>query len=146
MALFLTAFKRLDYMKKKAVVITDDDSGDRFLIRMAFEEAGLDLDISEYQNGSELINFLDNGCKSNPPCLILLDLNMPKKSGFDVLEFIKAHPATCHVPIIVFTTSTDEHDKARCKQLGAIDFISKPGDYTGYVEVAKVIQTHMQRC
>jgi CheY-like chemotaxis protein len=131
---------------RKVIVITDDDAGDRFLIRTAFEEAGININVTEYQNGEELIDYLNGGCKSDSPCLVLLDLNMPKKTGIEVLEYVSTNPDICKVPIVVFTTSTDAHDIAKCKELGAIDFISKPDDYTGYLTVADRISSYIKNC
>src|SRR4051812_34185596 len=95
---------------KTRIALADDDLSDRYLIKMAFEEAGFDPDIEEFENGAELITFLTNGCNGNPPGFILLDINMPKKNGFDVLEFIRNTPGICRAPVIMLSTSSEKSD------------------------------------
>jgi CheY-like chemotaxis protein len=124
-------------MDQPLVIITDDDSSDRLLLKLAFEEVGLKVQLDEFEDGAQLIDFITAGCKGNPPNLILLDINMPKKSGIDVLEHIKKNPAQCVCPIVILSTSSDPGDKTRTKALGAIDYIVKPADYTGYLEIVK---------
>jgi CheY-like chemotaxis protein len=124
-------------------VITDDDLSDRYLIKTAFEEAKIEAEILEYEDGAELIDFLNNGCKENPPCFILLDLNMPKTTGIEVLEHIKANPTICPVPVIVFSTSSNLNDMIKAKELGAADYIVKPNDYIGYIEIVNVLKKYL---
>jgi CheY-like chemotaxis protein len=130
---------------KPRIVIADDDYSDRYLIRTAFEEVGIDVDIAEYEDGAELIAFLNDGCQANPPCFILLDLNMPKKTGMDVLEYLKENPV-CGAPVIVLSTSANQSDIDRSKQLGATDYIIKPVDYDGYLAIVKSLNKYFPTC
>jgi CheY-like chemotaxis protein len=128
---------------KPKIVIADDDLSDRYLINMAFEEAGFDLNIEEFEDGAQLIDFLNDGGKDAPPRFILLDINMPKKTGLDVLEFIKSNPGVCQAPVVMLSTSSDPKDISRSKELGAAEYIVKPVDYLGYVEIARSLKKYL---
>jgi chemotaxis family two-component system response regulator Rcp1 len=127
-------------------VIADDDLSDRYLIKTAFEEAKIDVEITEFEDGAELIDFLDDGFKTNRPCFILLDLNMPKKSGMDVLEYINGNPGVCDVPVIVLSTSSNVADIKKSKELGAADYIVKPNDYLGYIDIVNALNQYLVNC
>jgi len=125
------------------ILIADDDKSDRFLIRHAIEEGNFPLQIEEVADGEELIQFLDNNCKETVPRFILLDLNMPRKSGFEVLEYMKENPETCPVPVIVLSTSSSPYDISRAKELGAKDYLIKPDDYKGYKEIVQKLNQYL---
>lgn len=131
-------------MGKPLVIITDDDSSDRFLVKLAFEEAGIAAQIDEFEDGEQLIDFISAKCNGNVPKLILLDINMPKKSGIEVLEFMKENPALCPGPVVMLSTSSDPKDISRSKDLGATDYIVKPSDYTGYLTAVKALNKFLQ--
>lgn len=131
---------------KPKIAIADDDFSDRYLVKMAFEEAGFSITMDEFEDGAELIEYLRDGCKDAPPCFILLDLNMPKKTGMDVLEFLKNTPGACHRPVIILSTSSDIKDMQRSQELGAVEYIIKPVDYLGYVEIVKSLDKYLQHC
>ena len=80
--------------------------------------------------------------KANPPSLILLDINMPKKNGIEVLEFVKENPGICSTPIVILSTSSDPNDMSKTKTLGATDYIVKPADYMGYIEIVKSLNKY----
>ena len=128
---------------KPLIVVADDDSGDRLLVKLAFEEAGVDVNIIECENGEELITFITTNCKKVVPKFILLDLNMPKKNGIEVLEFMRSTPTICDIPVYIFSTSSDQKDMDRTKALGADDYIVKPFDYNGYVDIARSLEKYL---
>src|SRR4051812_23526773 len=117
-------------MQKAFILIAEDDADDRFLLQTAFTENGYEDRIEFVENGVELFNYLEDDLKKQAqytfPVFILLDLNMPKKDGREVLKEIKQHPEFKRVPVIVFTTTRNEHKIRRCYELGANSYVVKP--------------------
>lgn len=128
---------------KQLILIADDDAGDRYLVKLALEESGYDLAIREFENGADLIDYMERNCDDELPKFILLDLNMPKKTGMEVLDYMHEKSISCAPPVIVFSTSSDQRDITRSKELGAVDYIVKPPDYAGYVSIAKSLGKYL---
>lgn len=123
-------------------MITDDDPDDRLLAKEAFLENHLENALYFTENGEELMDYLYRRNqfegKSYPlPDLILLDLNMPKKDGREVLTEIKADPQLRRIPVVVLTTSKSDEDILRTYDLGVNSFITKPVTFEALVEVIK---------
>ncbi|HEY1055160.1 MAG TPA: response regulator, partial [Emticicia sp.] len=105
-------------MQKLFILIAEDDADDRFLLQTVFDERGYTDKLEFVENGVELLEFLHtktngNSSENNFPAFILLDLNMPKKDGREVLKEIKSHPLYKKIPVIVFTTTKSEHEIRR---------------------------------
>jgi two-component system response regulator len=134
-------------MQKLYILIAEDDADDRFLLETAFKECGFNDELVFVENGVELVQFLSsqNG-KSNLtkrfPGFIMLDLNMPKKDGREVLKEIKEHPLYRKIPIVVFTTTKNENEIARCYELGANSYVVKPVNFEELVKVIREIRSY----
>ena len=131
-------------MRQPLIVIAEDDADDQFLFQTAFEENGLTFQIEFVNNGVELISYLDS-CKvtadqTDLPSLIILDLNMPKKDGREVLKEIKDHPVYKIIPVIIFTTTKNEMEVRRCYELGANSYIVKPVSFDGLLNIIREIK------
>jgi CheY-like chemotaxis protein len=132
-------------MSKASVVIlmADDDADDRELTRDALAESRLINELHFVEDGVQLLDYLHRrGAYSRPgaaprPGVILLDLNMPRKDGREVLREIKADPDLRKIPVVVLTTSKADEDIAQSYDLGANSFISKPVTFDGLVEVVR---------
>lgn len=114
------------------VLYVEDEESDALLMKMAFKSQGLQDSYQTVNNGRAAIDYL-SGVGSFAqreryplPAIVLLDLNLPEIHGFDVLKWIRAHPVFRELPVIVFSSSLREDDKAMAQQLEANDFISKP--------------------
>lgn len=123
------------------ILMADDDLDDRFLTRSAFEESQVDCVLHFVEDGTEVFDFLEKRGKYHDvsgelPSLILLDLNMPKKDGKQVLREIKDSPAFRHIPIVIFTTSKSPEDVRQLYRMGASSFITKPSSFDKLLEVA----------
>lgn len=134
-------------MQKLFILVAEDDSDDRFLLQTAFKERGYDDNLEFVENGVELFDFLENiQDKKNHhdtyPYFILLDLNMPKKDGREVLKEIKQHPVFKKIPIIVFTTTKNENEIKRCYELGANTYVVKPVSFDGLLKVLDDIRAY----
>ena len=120
------------------ILIADDDKDDIQLTKDCFDENKLNVKIDEVADGQHLVELLQGKGKSYPfkdlPQLILLDLNMPRKSGFEALVEIKADENLCKIPIIVFTTSKSPKDIEKAYLLGANCFVSKPNTLDEWCE------------
>ena len=127
------------------ILMADDDPDDRLLASDAIKESGLEGELRFVENGEELLDYLlHRGKFSIPgdaprPALILLDLNMPRKDGREVLREIRAKPELRSIPVVVFTTSRADIDVGKIYELGANSFISKPFQFDALVNVMKVI-------
>jgi CheY-like chemotaxis protein len=113
--------------------MADDDEDDRALTRDALQDARLAAQMKFVSDGQELIDYLRHdgayadGADSAPrPSMILLDLNMPRKDGREVLAEIKADDGLRVIPVVVLTVSHDQHDVRHAYDLGASSFITKP--------------------
>ena len=122
------------------ILIADDDMDDCQMIREALFESHLLNEIHFVHDGEQLIEFLNkerNKAQGNRnfPGLILLDLNMPKMDGREVLKELKNDPEFLQIPIIVLTTSQSEEDIVRSYNLGANSFITKPVEFETLVHI-----------
>ncbi len=130
-------------LKPITILMADDSDDDRMMTREALQESFVINELREVEDGEELMDYLHRrGKYSDPqsaprPGLILLDLNMPRKSGQEALQEIKNDAALRSIPIVVLTTSNDEHDILRSYNLGVNSFITKPVTFDGLVEVMK---------
>ena len=128
------------------LLLADDDPDDRLLVKEALEESHLVADLRSVEDGEELMNYLHRrGRYTEPdtsphPDLILLDLKMPRKSGHQALEEIKATPELRCIPIVVLTTSKAEEDVARAYASGANSFMVKPTSFGALIEAMKTLR------
>jgi CheY-like chemotaxis protein len=113
------------------VLLVDDNEDDIYMLREAFSQAPLVNVVCVVRDGEEALAYLRrHGVYKNAarPGLVLLDINMPKKNGFEVLQELKADPDICSIPVVMLTTSERDEDVVRCYAKGACTFISKPVD------------------
>lgn len=131
--------------KLVTILMADDDPDDRMLTQEAWEDNHLANPLHFVEDGEQLMNYL---CRRGEytglanqtlPGLILLDLNMPKKSGREALAEIKANPELRHIPIVILTTSKAEEDILKTYDLGANSFINKPVTFGGLVDVVRTL-------
>jgi CheY-like chemotaxis protein len=124
------------------VLLLEDNPGDVRLTREAFKDARLHIHLSVVTDGIAAMAFLnrEGDHEAAPrPDLILLDLNLPKKNGREVLEEVKSNPALQSIPVVILTTSSSEVDVFRSYQLHANCYISKPVNLEGFLAVVKSI-------
>jgi len=125
----------------KIVLMADDDEDDTFLVQRAFAETGIPVELRFVPSGEDLLNYLFRcGKYKDPslfphPSLVFLDLNMPGKGGYEALAEIKADPTVKNIPIVVYTTSSNEMDIRRCYELGANSYVVKPDNFHALVDV-----------
>ena len=117
--------------------IADDDSDDRMIIKEAFEENCFDEKIAFFEDGEKvLLKFKDNETVDYPS-LLILDLNMPKVNGIELLLSLKENIKTKNIPIVILSTSRNEIDREKVLKLGADDFITKPFSFDKMIKITK---------
>jgi CheY-like chemotaxis protein len=127
-------------MNTRQILMADDDADDRFLVQAAFEDNAIDNAIVFFEDGEQLIAHLSEGGDNQNPLLILLDLNMPKRDGREVLKLLRGNKEWNAIPIIIFSTSNSPDDINAAYQLGANCYIIKPSSYEGLKEAVLNIQ------
>lgn len=129
--------------KRKTIFLVEDNWGDIRLIQEAFKSATIECDIAVARDGVEAMSFLRReGSYENAirPDLILLDLNLPRKDGREVLADIKADPELRHIPVVVLTTSRNEEDIHNSYDLYVNCYISKSRNLRQLFEIVRGIQ------
>ena len=130
------------------ILMAEDDPEDAMLARDALHEAKLINPLVEVEDGQQLMDYLHRDGVFAPPYpavrpgLILLDLNMPKKDGKEVLAEIRSDPTLREIPVVVLTTSKADEDVLRSYSLGANSFIVKPVSFEGLVDVMRSIDDY----
>jgi CheY-like chemotaxis protein len=125
-----------------AVLLVDDDPGDTLMIREAFEHNKVRNELASVADGVQAMQYLRREgeyATATRPDLILLDLNLPRKDGREVLAEIKGDPALSTIPVVVLTTSHAEEDVLRSYQLHANAYVTKPVDFERFIEVVRQI-------
>ena len=131
-------------MIKDYILIAEDDEDDQFLLKSAFGEIDCDIDLLFVNNGIDLLNHFrefDNGTISRLPLLLVVDLNMPKKNGKEAIRELSARSYFRDFTTIVFSTTSNDAEKNRCRELGVNDFFVKPSNYKDLIEVVNTFKT-----
>jgi CheY-like chemotaxis protein len=124
------------------ILLVEDNSLDRDLALHSLRQYGLANQIYVCSDGEQAVHFLLNvdGCSSQARIgMVLLDLHLPKVSGFEVLATIRACPEISKIPVIVLTSSDDMPDIEESRELGADHYMVKPIDFAKVVQVARVL-------
>jgi CheY-like chemotaxis protein len=124
------------------ILLAEDDDGHASLIRRNLKRAGVINDVVRVRDGQEALDYLkeirhrtDEG--NSIPLLILLDINMPRVSGLEVLRDVKSDPRTSVIPVIMLTTTDDPREVHRCYESGCSVYLTKPVQYEQFVEAIK---------
>lgn len=124
------------------VLLVEDDPGDELMTREAFEDNKIGNNLHVVRDGEQALDFLyrrGEHADVPQPDLILLDLNLPKYDGRQVLEQIKSDPELSHIPVVVLTTSSAEEDILRSYRLHANAYVTKPVDLDQFIRAVKQI-------
>ena len=126
------------------ILLVEDNEGDIFLITEALEEGKIVNKISVSKDGKEAIDFLEKKGKykdAETPDLILLDINLPKKNGHEVLQYIKTSENLKQIPVIMLTTSSSDKDVLLSYKHHANCFITKPLDVNNFLTIVSSIES-----
>lgn len=122
----------------KYILIAEDDEDDQFLLSSAFKEISGDTQLVFVENGIELIEHFkkfDDGQVGHLPALLIVDLNMPKKNGKEAIRELIQKNYFRSFKTIIFSTTGNEIEKSKCKDMGINDFFVKPSDYSSLLNV-----------
>ncbi|HEV8715813.1 MAG TPA: response regulator [Candidatus Binatia bacterium] len=126
----------------RTTLLVEDNPADIYLIQKALAECGLNLPLSVVTNGRDALAFLHKDgpyARAPSPALILLDLNLPKLPGTEVLAELRRLPGYQTTPVVVFSAAAQEVEEPRCLQLGATAYVQKPMNFYAYVDAIKAI-------
>jgi CheY-like chemotaxis protein len=125
----------------KPILLVEDDVVDAMTVKRALNDLKVDSPLVTRSNGEEALEYLRDG-NGERPCVILLDLNMPKMDGFEFLRVAKVDEELKQIPVIVLTTSKEENDKVESFRLGVAGYVIKSIDYKKFVESIKIIDLY----
>ena len=129
-------------MKPFHILLVEDNEGDIMLIKEALEDAKILVELSVLKDGKEAIDYLGNRSEdqcADLPDLLLLDINLPKRNGHEVLKYIKENENLKHIPVTMFTTSSSEMDVNLSYSNYANCYITKPVDLNSYLKVVATL-------
>jgi len=135
-------------LNQPVVLVAEDREDDVFMLRRSFEHVGFDTPVQYVRDGEECIAYLaGKGRFANRdeyplPGVLLLDLKMPRKNGFEVLEWIRNQPHLAQLRTIVLTTSEDVFEVNRAYKLGAASFLTKPLNFTEFKDTIVAVHNY----
>lgn len=125
----------------KPVLLVEDDDVDAMTVKRAFSDLKITNPLVRKLNGEEALDYLRNEANL-VPCVILLDLNMPKMNGIEFLKIAKADDGLKRIPVIVLTTSKSDEDRVESFGLSVAGYMIKPTDYKKFVDTIRVIDLY----
>ncbi|HLU88899.1 MAG TPA: response regulator [Cyclobacteriaceae bacterium] len=131
-------------MRAIQILLVEDNEGDIVLTKEAFEDASLSYNINVARDGKEGMQYLEKKGKfadAETPDMVLLDINLPKKNGHEVLHFIKSNDSLKHIPVIMLTTSNSENDVEKSYKNHANCHIIKPIEVEDFLYVMANIES-----
>lgn len=125
------------------IVLVEDAEPDVFLVREALELSGLDFSLRVFDDGEKAADFIEEVDRDEAaprPQLLLLDLNLPKKTGAEVLERVRKSPRCGRLPVIVLTSSDSPKDREQTTRLGATHYFRKPSRLAEFMKLGDVVR------
>lgn len=130
------------------IVLVEDSEPDVLLVREALEQSGLDFELQVFDDGEQGVDFIDNmdrDASMGRPHLFLLDLNLPKKTGGQILERVRQSPRCSRVPVVILTSSDSQKDKAQAAFLNATGYFRKPSRLDEFMKLGPYVRDLLQR-
>lgn len=126
---------------RKPVLLVEDDVVDAMTVKRAFKDLRIVNRLDTVENGEAALSYLRNP-ENEIPCIILLDMNLPKMNGIEFLKIAKHDKNLRKIPVVVLTSSEEEQDKVDSFDLSIAGYMVKPVDYMTFVEVVKTIDVY----
>ena len=124
----------------KPILLVEDDNVDAITVRRALKDLNIPNSVVHQLDGEDALKYLRSDDKK--PCVILLDLNMPRMNGIDFLRIIKNDDELKQIPVVVLTTSKDDQDKMDSFEFSVAGYIIKSADYKKFVESLKLLNLY----
>ena len=131
----------------RRILIVEDNRGDVMLVEVALREAGLRFDLTHIPDGEKAVDYLRklrNQSAGAPPDLVFLDLNLPKRDGWEVLEELRSVPLEHPVPVVILSSSSSPADMARAESLGVAKYIRKPSTLDEFLAIGQAVKNFWQ--
>jgi CheY-like chemotaxis protein len=123
------------------ILLVEDDTVDAMTVKRALRDLKVANPVAHVTDGEEALGHLKDPSKARP-CLILLDINMPRMNGIEFLKAVKADTVLQHIPVVMLTTSTNDRDIIQSFHLSAAGYMIKPVDYKQFVETIRTIDAY----
>ena len=120
------------------ILLAEDNPADRYLIQEAFKQAAILCSVRTASNGGEALELIADGTWR--PRLIILDLNLPRHDGLEVLQSVRAMKALADVPVVILTSSDSPEERDAALKLGATRFLRKPSELDEFLHLGNVFQ------
>jgi CheY-like chemotaxis protein len=125
----------------RPILLLEDDVVDHILVKRAFKDLKISNRLEIFPDGEAAIAHLRDD-RNIRPCIIILDLNMPRLSGIEFLKIVKEDEELKLIPVIVLTTSREEQDKTACFKLGVAGYMIKPVEYQQFIDIIHTLSTY----
>lgn len=123
----------------KKILLVEDNPADVELTRLSLQNLAVPAELIAFSEGADLFQYLDNQTSRSDISLIMLDLNMPRMSGIDILKRLHAGKMWSEIPVIIFSSSNQQADIRECYRLGANAYVTKPIDLAEFDKTIKAI-------
>jgi two-component system, chemotaxis family, response regulator Rcp1 len=130
------------------IVLVEDAEPDVLLVREALEQSGLDFELQVFDDGEQGVDFIetmDRDVNLHRPHLFLLDLNLPKKTGGQILERVRQSPTCGQIPVVILTSSDSQKDKAQAALLNATGYFRKPSRLDEFMKLGPYVRDLLHR-
>ncbi len=127
------------------ILHVEDNADDVLLVQMAFRKAGVGAVLQVASDGDKAIQILSACAPATLPACVLLDVKLPSLSGLEVLSWIRSHPATKRLPVVMLTSSLLPGDVNHAYDMGANSYLIKPPNLESLIELAKIIDLYWLR-
>jgi chemotaxis family two-component system response regulator Rcp1 len=132
-------------MRKYSIVLAEDSRADIFLVRQALAQSGLDHELFVLEDASGVTSLLSRiGESVRRPDVVLMDLNLPKVDGTELIKLFRQHPDCKSVPVIVVTSSDSPKDRARTAELGISEYFRKPSDLAEFMRLGLLVRAVLE--
>jgi CheY-like chemotaxis protein len=124
---------------KPQIFVVEDNPGDVMLLKMALEDAEVDCELTVVSDGGEALAYVQQ-LGTQAPDLVLLDLNLPKNDGIEILSVLRRNPSFLEVPVVILTSSSSPREMARIEGLQITRYLTKPLDFDEYLKIGVILK------
>ena len=132
-------------LNTNSILLIEDDNIDAMTVERSLRDLGSKVSLVRSTNGVEALEYLQNP-ENEKPCIILLDLNMPKMNGIEFLRIMKTDEKLRRIPVIIFTTSKEEYDIIKSFELSVAGYIIKSFEYQQFLESMRKLHSYWNLC
>lgn len=125
----------------KPILLVEDDQVDVMTVQRAFRQLHIVNQLAVASDGAQALTYLEQNVR-HPPCMVLLDIRMPRMNGLEFLQVMKNDPRFRRIPTVVLTTSREERDRLQSFDLGVAGYMIKPVDYLQFIEIIRAIDLY----